>query len=132
MQHAKDMDIDVSITKDGNSPNGLKFGFGSGKKDSLDFHNEKHPGVMCYFNIDSEDGTGLLFQSDPSNALRVDDPPGGRQLVPLSVEEGGKLLIAYCRNLIAQQFKFTLRFVDKDGKAVDWDPIGNGSNGPRT
>jgi hypothetical protein len=132
MPKTKDMDIDVFITKDGSPPDGFTFGFGPDKKNSLDFKNEKHPGVMCYFNIDPNSNAGLSFQPDPANALQVDNPPGGKQLVPLSVEQDGKQLIAYCRNLNVEQYKFTLGFVDKDGKAVPWDPIGNDNNGLRS
>jgi hypothetical protein len=148
MPNVKNMQVDVIVTKDTN-PKGVSFALdaGKGKKQTIDFDNDKHPGVMVYFNIvedDPQNPTGLVFKPTPSNCLWVDSqsttcPPGPcvwNQFVPLSVEDPGKTgkntqLIVYCRNKTVKQFAFTLWFLWPTGREVDYDPIGNGNNGQR-
>lgn len=142
MQKAKNMEIDVIVTK-ANNPKGVTFELdaGNGKTQSLDFKNDKHPGIMIYFNIVDPDKTGLLFKPTPSNALWVESqgtppacpasPSTWNQFVPLSVERNGKQLIVYNRNKSQKQFAFTFWFDWPDGTSVDYDPIGNNQNGQR-
>lgn len=144
MANVKSMDVDVIVTRASN-PKGVTFDLddGHGKTNTLDFDNNGHPGIMVYFNIvdDSKNPTGLTFKPTPSNALWVNQgtppvcptgPSTWDQFVPLSVEQGGKQLMVYFRNMNPNvQFAFTLWFLWPDGTAVDYDPIGNGNNGPR-
>jgi len=146
MPRAKNMDIDVIVTRDSGSPKGVSFGLnaGHGKTHTVRFDNDHHPGIMVYFNIKDPDDTGLEFKSTPSNAVWVNSLGTGcpttqciwNQFLPLSVEEdsAGKKtqLIVYCRNKAVKDFAFTLLFNWPDGREVDYDPIGNGSNGPRS
>jgi hypothetical protein len=149
MQHAKDMDVDVIVTRGPGGPKDVSFDLdaGGGKTNSLTFKNDNHPGVMVYFNFvdDAKNPTGLEFKPTPSNCLWVDSksttcPPGAcvwNQFVPLSVEDPHKKgkntqLIVYCRNMTIKSFAFTLWFLWPDGTPQPYDPIGNGSNGPRS
>jgi hypothetical protein len=135
MPNARNKNISVVITPGAVPPFGLQHNHAHPPKQTVRFHNGGHPGVMVYFNILDGHNTDIEFQPVPDNALRVDNPPNGNQLVPLSVEQDGNQLIAYCRNLVKEQFKFTLRFRRPDGHGgwqdIDYDPIGDGNNGLR-
>lgn len=128
--------VGVEITGTAAAPN-FEFSGGNGAG-RIQFDNNNHPGVMVYFKINDRAGTRLLFKRDPRNALSVNpgggNPPPGTQwpgFVPLSVENNQQKLLVYCRNDVQnQQFKFTLHFDGPDGPK-DWDPIGDGLNGPR-
>ena len=151
MPYVRNKSISVVIT---NGPNGLEFALnennGNGPVDEVIFKNEKHPGLVVYFNIRDTANSGLTFQPCPGDALWVNAPTGPTApppvcppgamgwegFVPLSVEADkdgnpNMQLIAYLRNLNKGKCKFVLRFVDTNGAPVDYDPIGNGSNGPR-
>ena len=137
---AKNKTIKVEISKDPKAPNGIGFALneGNGPTDTIEFKNDNHPGFMVYFKIRDVGQTGLLFQPSPLDALWVKkgttNPPSGSEwpgFVPLSVENNRKKLIVYCRNEKVEKFKFTLRFVGPGGQAIDYDPIGDGLNGPR-
>jgi hypothetical protein len=149
MPHAKNMDVDVVITN--NPAGGYKFELdannGKGGVQEIKFENEHHPGIVIYFNIRDTANSGLTFQPVPGNAMWVKyaapgdpQPPAcpnkeatWNKFVPLSVEQDNQgnntQLIVYYRNLLQQKFKFVLRFLDTDGAAVDYDPIGDGANG---
>ena len=132
MQKAKDMEVDVIFTPGANPPFALQENHGHAGQ-QISFKNEHHPGVVVYFTIKDADENGLEFRAEPSQALTVDNPPGGNQLVPLSVEQDhgrNVQLISYCRNWNPEKFKFSLHFM-QNGAAVDYDPIGDGNNGPR-
>jgi hypothetical protein len=143
MPHVKTQTINVDIWADPKGPNGIGFALneGFGRVQRVAFSNGNHPGVLVYFKIDDDKKapTGLLFRPDPRDALWVaqgsQDPVAGAQwpgFVPLSVENGRRKLLVYCRNESpAQQFKFTLWFLDPQGLAIPYDPIGDGLNGPR-
>lgn len=141
MTSAKDKDITVEITEDEKAPNGFGFALdvGDGPVQEVSFKNRGHPGRVVYFRIKDKCNSKLSFQPDPKDAVWVapglGNPPAGSQwpgFIPLSVENDGKKLIAYCRNENPPtKFKFTLRFVDPDGNEIDYDPIGDGLNGPR-
>lgn len=154
MPKAKDMDIDVVIT---NKPGGGGYDFaldannGKGSVQEVKFENDRHPGVMVYFNIRDVAQSGLTFEPSPDKALWVTPPKGPTApppacpngaapwdgFVPLSVEQdkNGKntQLIAYFSNWNSNKGKctFALRFVDSSGKSVPYDPIGDGANGLR-
>jgi hypothetical protein len=143
--HPKNMDIDVIITPDA-SPKGVKFkldGPGKTGPDEFQFKNDKHPGVLVYFNIKDPQDTGIRFKPTPSTALWVraatgttlppcpTSPSTWVQFVPLSVEDDGKQLIVYNRNWNAKLFRYTLWFEWPDGTPVDHDPIGDNANGIR-
>jgi hypothetical protein len=145
MPHAKNMEIDVIVTKDA-GPKGVSFVLGGPgtKPHEVKFENNKHPGVMVYFNIKDPDGTGTEFLPTPSNCLWVNSQDTTcpatasvwNQFVPLSVEDPDKTgkntqLIAYCRNKVEKKFAFTLWFLGPNGP-VDYDPIGDGANGQRS
>jgi hypothetical protein len=139
----------VVTTPNPNPPGGYTFGLsenGSNPKQQISFENENHPGSVVYFKIRDDANTGLLFQPNPANALWVAggvpgaplpppcpvNPSASEQFVPLSVENGGQKLIVYCRNKDPNVlFRFALRFVAPDGRAINYDPIGDGQNGPR-
>jgi hypothetical protein len=145
------MDVDVVITnKPGGGYDYALDANGKSNVQEIKLENEKRPGVMVYFNIRDDAGSGYTFQPVPSNALWVRYSNLGNPLppacptaaskwskfVPLSVEEDkyGKntQLIVYCRNLQQQKFRFALRLVDSNGVPVpDYDPIGDGANGLR-
>jgi hypothetical protein len=140
MTSAKDKDITVEITEDPSGPCGFGFALdaGHGPVQEVSFKNRDHPGRVVYFRIKDKCKSGLTFQPDPKDAIWVapglGNPPEGAQwsgFIPLSVENEGRKLIVYCRNEQPQKFKFTLRFLDPDGNEVDYDPIGDGLNGPR-
>lgn len=128
--------VGVEITGTAAAPN-FEFSGGNGPH-TIQFNNNNRPGVMVYFKINDRTGTGLLFEPDPRNALSVNpglaNPPVGSQwpgFVPLSVGNEQRKLIVYCLNeQPPTQFKFTLHFVGPAG-TKDWDPIGDGQNGPR-
>lgn len=138
----KDMDVDVVITQGPGGPNDVLFELQPGGQ-RLIFKNDNHPGVMVFFNIDDRAESGLLFQSNPADALWVANPgqpcPNNASawagFVPLSVEQDshGKntRLIAYFRNLKVEECKFALRFQWPDGSPKIYDPIGDGQNGLR-
>lgn len=145
MAVVKTMDIDVIVKKAAN-PKGVSFELKTGNNppgQDVEFKNEGHPGVLVYFTIDdSKDSTGLQFKPTPGNALWVNSQGSAcptkqsvwNGFVPLSVEQrAGKnlRLLAYCRNVVQKKFAFTLWFLWPDGKEVDYDPIGDGLNGPR-
>jgi len=151
MPKAKDMDVDVVITN--NPAGGYKFALdannGQGGVQEVTFKNEHHPGIVIYFNIRDTAGSGLTFQPVPGNAMWVKyaapgDPPPAcptkeatwNKFVPLSVEKDNQgkntQLIVYYRNLQQQKFKFALRFLDTNGAPIDYDPIGDGTNGDRS
>jgi hypothetical protein len=133
--------VNVEITNNAGAPNGIGFALndGGGPTSTIGFQNNSHPGVMVYFRIDDIGNTGLLFRPDPRDALWVaqgnQNPLPNQQwpgFVPLSVENSRRKLLVYCRNSSPpEQFKFTLWFLDQNGKAIDYDPIGDGLNGPR-
>lgn len=139
----KGMDVDVVITQGSGGPMDLRFAMRPGG-DRLQFKNDNHPGVMVFFNIDDRAGSGLLFQPAPADALWVARPgqpcptssSNWEGFVPLSVERDAHgrntRLIAYFRNLKEEQCRFALRFLKADGTTVDYDPIGDGLNGPRS
>lgn len=138
---AKNWAIKVEITRE-NPGDNVKFNFDdhdNDKPDEIEFLNDNHPGFMIYFKIKDVNKTGLRFRADPDEALRIDEvngnPPPNLKwpgFVPISVENEGKKLIVYCRNkLPKEKFKFTLRFQSPSCPDEDWDPIGDGLNGPR-
>ena len=140
MTSAKDKDISVEITDDSTCEGGFSFALdvGNGPVQEVSFKNRGHPGRVVYFRIKDKCNSKLKFQPNPKDALWVapgtGNPPAGAEwpgFIPLSVENEGQKLIVYCRNEQAQKFKFTLRFLDPDGNEVDYDPIGDGLNGPR-
>ena len=128
--------VHVEITGTAAAPC-FEFNGGNGP-DKIRFDNNHHPGIMVYFKIKDTGRTGLLFPPAPCHALSVNpgtsNPPQGQQwdgFVPLSVENEQRKLLVYCRNgSPPTQFKFTLHFTGPDGPK-DWDPIGDGLNGPR-
>ena len=145
MPRAKNMNVDVVVSKAKNAK-GVSFALKTGKKRAahrVRFENDRHPGVMVYFNIKDPNRTGLEFKQEPSQALWVNSqgtecPTNAchwDQFVPLSVEKNiagkYKQLIVYCRNEQIKEFAFTLWFLKPDGTAVDYDPIGDGNNGLR-
>jgi len=139
--YAKNDTIRVVINK--NPAGGYLFALdennGKGPVHEIKFKNENHPGTMVYFKLDDPDETGLVFQPDPAQAMWValglNNPPAGAKwpgFIPLSVEDDGTRLMVYNRNLTKNtKFKFTLRFKDSGGQAVEYDPIGNDQNGSR-
>jgi len=147
MPYVRNKSISVVITKTG--PKSATFALnenkGKGPRQEVKFENKKHPGLVVYFNIRDPDGTGLLFQPDPANALWVAAPVGDGKsapqcpnnscswpgFIPLSVEEDGTQLIAYFRNLKKEKCTFALRFLWPDGTPEEYDPIGDGANGLR-
>lgn len=143
MAEVKTMDVDVIVTRDPRDPKVVTFDLdaGNGKTNTLDFHNNGHPGNLVYFNFvdDKKNPTGLTFQQDPQDALWVQvgksNPPKDAKwpgFVPLSVENNDTRLIVYNRNLKSGvQFKFTLWFRWPDGTPEPYDPIGNDNNGAR-
>jgi hypothetical protein len=149
MPYARNKSISVVATTNAGSPGGIHFELnennGNGPAQDVDFDNDKHPGLVVYFNLKDSTGKGLVFQPVPSDALWVNySPPGNPPpqcptkqsawdgFMPLSVEKNGSQLIVYCRNRDKQQkFRFALRFVKADGNEIDYDPIGNGNNGQR-
>ncbi|HEU4956687.1 MAG TPA: hypothetical protein VFT40_03565 [Sphingomicrobium sp.] len=140
MTSAKDKDITVEITDDPEGPCGFGFSLdaGDGPVQEVSFKNRDHPGRVVYFRIKDKCNSKLVFQPDPKDALWVapglGNPPAGSQwpgFIPLSVENEGRKLIVYCRNEREEKWKFTLRFLDPTGKEVEYDPIGDGLNGPR-
>ena len=141
---AKNWAIKVVITReDPGDPITFRFeDHGNAAPDRIRFENDDHPGFMVYFKIKdtSKNKTGLRFRPDPDDALRIDqvngNPPPNLKwpgFIPISVENEGRKLIVYCRNLVRnEEFKFTLRFARPDGTLhKDWDPIGDGLDGPR-
>lgn len=133
---AKIMTVKVEITKQAGSPVAFAFQDNPGDANKITFENEDHPGFLIYFKIKDVNRTGLRFRPDPEDALWVQlggaPPAPWTGFVPLSVENEGKKLIVYCRNEEDGQFKFTLRFRRPDGTwDEDWDPIGDGLDGPR-
>ena len=142
MPNAKNMNVDVIVTNGPGGPTDVTFDLDDNgvKTNTLTFKNDKHPGIIVYFNINDPDGTGLLFQPVPGDALWVNSqgtacpttPSVWNQFVPLSVEKAGKQLIVYCRNLAQQKFSFALRFLWPNGNGIDYDPIGDGQNGLRS
>lgn len=147
MAKVKEMDVDVIVTRASN-PKGVSFALdaGKGRAQRIELKNEKHPGIMLYFNIvdDPQNPTGLTFKPTPSNALWVNSQDTTcpttasvwNQFVPLSVEDPDNVgkntqLIVYCRNKVIKEFAFTLWFLWPDGREVDYDPIGDGQNGLR-
>jgi hypothetical protein len=152
MPYVRNKSISVVITKTG--PKSATFELnennGKGPTDEIRFHNNKHPGLVVYFNIKDPDGTDLEFRPDPGDSMCVAapigtgknpppcPPPNGAKwagFVPLSVEKdkGGKRtqLIAYFRNETEAKCRFALRFLWPDGTPEDYDPIGDGANGLR-
>lgn len=145
----KDMDVDVVITQGPAGPKDVKFALRPGG-DRLEFKNDNHPAVMVFFNIDDHAKSGLFFQPDPAKALWVAAPTGPgapppscpnsssawQGFVPLSVEQDSHgrntRLIAYVRNLSVEQCRFALRFLWPDGTPENYDPIGDGKDGPRS
>lgn len=144
MPYVRNKSVSVVITK--NASGGVDFALnennGKGPTQTVKFENQKHPGLVVYFNIRDPDGTGLLFRPDPADALWV-APPGQAcpnnpstwaGFIPLSVEQDAQgrntQLIAYFRNLKKEKCSFTLRFVGPNGPE-DYDPIGDGGNGLR-
>jgi len=129
------MTVGVQISGTAQNPT-FEFNGGNGPQ-NIQFNNNGHPGVVVYFKI-NDGGTGLRFPPNPGDALSVNQVDGNALegpewpgFLPLSVENNQQKLLAYCRNDVQnQQFKFTLHF---DGPAgpKDWDPIGDGLNGPR-
>jgi hypothetical protein len=153
MPYVRNKSVSVDIT---NGPKGLEFALnennGNGRVHEVIFKNEKHPGLIVYFNIRDIAKSGLKFQPVPADALWVNPPTGPTApapacpnramawpgFVPLSVEDDKDgntdvQLIAYFRNGNENKgkCKFILRFVDTTGAPVDYDPIGDGNNGPR-
>lgn len=138
---AQNRQVKVEITPNPKAKNGYDFkldGPGVTSDDEIKFENFDNPGYVVYFKIKDVHQTGLRFRPDAEDALWVNaglgNPPPDSQwpgFVPLSVENDEKKLIVYCRNkLPKQKFKFTLRFLGPNGP-IDWDPIGDGLNGPR-
>jgi hypothetical protein len=139
--YAKNDTIRVVINK--NPAGGYLFALdennGKGPVQQVKFNNDGHPGTMVYFKIYDPDNTGLVFQPDPAQAMWValgaGNPPAGAKwpgFVPLSVENNPERLMVYNRNLqTGINYKFTLRFKDPGGQAVEYDPIGNDQNGSR-
>lgn len=142
MPYVRNKSVSVVIPANATPPFELNENNGNGPGQQVDFKNEKHPGIVVYFNIKDPHNTGLVFQPKPADALWV-APPGGacpnsastwEGFIPLSVEKkAGKnvQLLAYCRNEKQEQFNFTLRFLKPDGTKIDYDPIGNDMNGSR-
>ena len=152
MPYVRNKSISVVITETGPKTVDivLNENNGNGPTHEIKFKNEKHPGLVVYFNIRDPDGTGLQFVDNPSNAMWVAapigsgknpppcPPPNGAKwagFVPLSVEtdKNGKRtqLIAYFRNEKEAKCRFALRLEWPDGTPEDYDPIGDGANGPR-
>lgn len=142
MPKVKHMDVDILVTKGPGGPKDVSFELdaGNGKTNQLDFKNDKHPGVLVYFNIVDRDQTGLQFKPVPSEALWVVEgspptcptkPSSWDQFVPLSVERQGKQLLVYNRNQSQKEFAFSFWFLWPDGTPVDFDPVGNNQNGLR-
>lgn len=151
MPYARNKSVNVVITRNANG--GVDFALnennGKGPVQKIRFENNKHPGLIVYFNIRDPDDTGLLFPPVPEDALWVAAPIGqGKSpppcptqasrwagFVPLSVEQDANgnntQLIAYYRNLKVEQCRFALRFLWPDGTAEDYDPIGDGQDGLR-
>jgi hypothetical protein len=137
---AKNMTVKVEISRaNPGAPVTFAFDDNPGSADRIIFENDDHPGFFVYFKIKDVNKTGLRFRLDPEEALRIDEvggqPPANLQwpgFIPLSVENEGKKLIVYCRNEDEVEFKFTLRFRRLDGTLdKEWDPIGDGLDGPR-
>lgn len=149
--YVKNQSIRVIMKADAGAPDGVRFALnannGKGPVQRISFENNGHQGILTYFNIEDPDNTGLLFPPSPSNALWVNfsppnhpnpppcpdpnnPPPPWAGFIPVSVENNQRQLIVYCRNLDQQIFKFALRFIGPNGP-VNYDPIGDGLNGPR-
>lgn len=145
MPYVRNKSVSVLIKK--NARGGVDFALnennGSGPVQKVKFENNRHPGLVVYFNIRDPDGTGLLFRPELDDALWVAGPglpcPGNASawsgFVPLSVEKDSQgrntQLIAYFRNLKSEKCRFALRFLWPDGTGEDYDPIGEGANGLR-
>lgn len=152
MPYVRNKTIRVIIKADAGHPDGVRFEMntnnGQGPVQKVKFENKKHPGLVVYFNIEDPDNTGLLFPPVPGDALWANfsppndpnpppcpdpnnPPPPWPGFIPVSVEDNQRQLIVYCRNLDKQLFKFALRFVGPNGP-VNYDPIGDGADGPRS
>lgn len=147
MSNAKNENVTVILTRDPSWPDGIKKEFQSnlGNGNRLTFKNNKHPGFRVNFVISDPDNTGYLFPQDIQKALWSKEIPDGSNecltapaywdgFKAVGVSADFKTLTVSDPNRKKQRFTFTLRFTldPIQGNCIDWDPIGNDQNGPRT
>lgn len=146
MAGAKQENIRVILTPDSTWPDGIKKEFNSvlGSGNTLTFKNNNHPGFIVNFVIDDPQNTGYLFPADKDKAMWCKTIGAVDECVTHSEHWDGfkatgvssdfKTLTVSNPNLAQQRFAFTLRFTKnpQSGNCIDWDPIGNDQNGPRS
>lgn len=147
MAGAKRETVRVMLTPDSGWPDGIKKKFQSnlGGPDELTFRNDHHPGFIVDFVIHDPQNTGYLFPADKDEAMwckrldgTSDDCVTSRQhwngFEATAVSSDFRTLTVSNPNENVERFAFTLRFTKEPqgSDCIDWDPIGNGMNGPRS
>lgn len=147
MAGAKQETVRVILTPDASWPDGIKkeFQSGLGGPNQLTFRNNHHPGFIVDFVIDDPHGTGYLFPADKRKAMWTKLLDGTTDecvthsehwsgFEATSVSSDFRTLTVSNPNRNVERFAFTLRFTKnpQQGNCIDWDPIGNDMNGPRS
>ncbi len=97
-----------------------------GQDNVLDMKKAKKK-FRIFYHLDDNSGLGLRFQKDKKDALWVQQGACPKsechhqefKAVGVSAEE----LEVKNENTVAQRYSYTLRFEDREGRAVDFDPV---------
>jgi hypothetical protein len=147
MADPKNENVTVVLTRDPSWPDGIKKEFQSnlGSGSQLTFRNNNHPGFNVNFVISDPDNTGYLWPQNKQDALWSKKIPAGSNecltaeehwqgFQATGVSADFRTLTVSNPNRKQQRFTFTLRFTldPQNGPCIDWDPIGDDQNGPRS
>jgi len=151
MGTAQRVNVDVIVTSDSKSPNGVRFAMNSnlGSGNQLTFKNKKKGDWFeVDFTIvdDNEPKTGYLFPDDEKLAMYVkpvddltepcpddwNDPRHWDQFEAQQVTNKNQTLRVRNWNHDIQLFKFTLwvtKTPNENGPCIPYDPVGSNQNG---